>query len=127
MGERRRNNELQSVEDFRRSLEEEISVSSEFDLPLCALVLIVENEWEPEAAHSVRVTLRTADLIAQIGASELAVGLPNTIYSDAEKVGQRIANAAPEVDIGISAYDEGDSVESLLDRARRGATSPENT
>ncbi len=127
MGESRRKKELQSVEDFRRSLEEEISVSSEFDLPLCVLVLIVENEWEPEDARSVRGTLRTADLIAQIGASELAVGLPNTIYSDAEKVGQRISNAAPESGIGISAYDEGDSVETLLDRARQAARSPENT
>ena len=116
------NRELQSVEDFRRALEEEISVSLEFGLTLCALVLIVEGEWEPEAARRVCDSLRTADLITRTGVSELAAALPNTIQSDAEKVRQRLAELVPDAGIGISTYDEGDSVESLLNRARDAAT-----
>ena len=122
MRESRGNRELQPVEDFRRALEEEISVSLEFGLPLCVLVLIVEGEWEPEAASDVRGSLRTADLITRTGASGLAAVLPNTIQSDAEKVRQRLAEFVPDAGIGISTYDEGDSVESLLDRARDAAT-----
>ncbi|MGI9048672.1 MAG: hypothetical protein ACR2GU_04740 [Rubrobacteraceae bacterium] len=63
-------------------------------------------------------SLRTADLVTRIGASELAVALPNTVTADAEIVGRRLAKGAPEAAIGISVHGEGDSVESLLDRAR---------
>ena len=127
MGETRRNKELQSVEGFREALEEEISVSVEFDLPLCVLVITVENEWKPEATRRVLESLRTADLITQTGASELAVALPNTISSDAEKVKQRLAQALPEAAIGISDLDGGGSIEELLNRARETAASTENT
>lgn len=118
MGEIRRDKEFRSVEDFRGSLEEEISVSVEFGIPLCVLVIATENEWEPDAARRVLDSLRTADLVTRIGASELAVALPNTVTADAEIVGRRLAKGAPEAAIGISVRGEGDSVESLLDRAR---------
>ena len=127
MGGIRGKKELQSVEEFREALEEEISVSVEFGITLCVLVLSTEEEWEPEAERRVLDSLRNADLITKTGASELAVALPNTVPADAERVKRRLAKAIPEAAIGISDLDGGGSIDGLLDRAREAAESPEST
>lgn len=116
---KRKKKELQSVEEFEGTLGEEISVSTEFDLPLSVLVAVLE--WTPESTRRALDALRTADLIAQTADDELAIALPNTISENARVVERRLRSAIPEASIGITAHRIGDTVPDLVSRARSAA------
>jgi hypothetical protein len=118
MGGRRKKKELQSPEDFERVLGEEISVSTEFDLPLSVLVALEEDGWTPDATRRALDVLRTADLVTQPEPAEIVIALPNTVARDARALERRLREAVPEAKVGITAHRMGDTVTDLLERAR---------
>ena len=124
MGKQRKKKELQSPEDFERVLGEEVSVSTEFDLPLSVLVALAENGWTSEATRRALDALRTADLVAQLEPAEIAIALPNTVAKDAKALERRLREAVPEAKVGITAHRMGDTVTDLLERARAVAQEP---
>jgi hypothetical protein len=113
---KRKKKELQSVEEFEGTLGEEISVSTEFDLPLSVLVAVLD--WTPESTRRALDALRTADLITQTADDELAIALPNTVSENARVVENRLRAAIPEASVGITAHRTGDTIPDLLSRAR---------
>lgn len=113
---KRKPKELQSVEEFEGTLGEEISVSTEFDLPLSVLVAVLE--WTPDSTRRALDALRTADLVTRTADDEIAIALPNTVSENARVVERRLRAAIPEAAIGITAHRTGDTVPDLLTRAR---------
>ncbi len=116
-----RREEPQSVREFELALGEEVSVSAEFELPLCVLVARSNQGWSPEVARHVVSILRAADLIARPEPTEFAVALPNTEPDDAEVVERRLRDALPGAALGIAVHRTGDTVSDLLNRARTAA------
>jgi hypothetical protein len=113
---KRKKKELQTNEEFEGTLGEEISVSTEFDLPLSVLVAVLD--WTPESTRRALDALRTADLITQTADDELAIALPNTVSENARVVENRLRAAIPEASVGITAHRTGDTIPDLLSRAR---------
>lgn len=112
--------ELLSPEAFEEAVEEEISVSSEFDLPMCALVLSLPA-LEPDVIRRLLDDLRFADLAALMAPGELALVLPNTSCETARAAAERLFSIAPpDSALRAAGYETGDTVATLLDRARRG-------
>lgn len=110
--------ELQDPEAFEGALREEISVSSEFVLPISVLALRVGGGWSDEATRRALDALRTADLVCRLESGELLVALPNTKTDDARVVEERLRKAVPEASVGVAPFAPGDSAESLIKRAR---------
>ena len=110
--------ELQDPEVFEGALREEISVSSEFVLPISVLALRLEGGWNDEATRRALDTLRTADLVCQSDLDEILVALPNTGMEGARVVEERLRAAVPEAAVGGAPFSRGDTVESLTKRAR---------
>ena len=110
--------ELQDPEAFEGSLQEEISVSSEFVLPISVLALRVEGGWSDEATRRALDALRTADLVCQSEPDEILIALPNTETEDARVVEERLRAAVPEAAVGVAPFVRGDTVENLVKRAR---------
>ena len=82
----------------------------------------VEEGFEPETVRRALEALRVADLICQPDPAELLVALPNTKAADARVVEDRLRKAAPEAAFGVAVRARGDTVETLLKRARDAAT-----
>ena len=119
VGKKRIRKELQTPEVFEKTLREEVSVSAEFDLPLAALALVVEDGWQEEDVRRALDTLRVVDLVAQPAAEELLVALPNTGLADAQVVEQRLREAIPKAPAGVVPYRQGDTAEDLLENAQK--------
>jgi len=117
MGKKTRK-ELQTVEAFEKALREEISISSEFDLPLTVLALVIEGGWQEEDPRRALDALRTADLVAHPDPRELLIALPNTKTAEARVVQERLRQAVPEAAIGVASCKQGEAAEDLLKRAR---------
>ncbi len=110
--------ELQEPEVFEAALREEISVSSEFVLPISVLVLRIAGGWSDEATRRALDALRTADLVCRPEPDEVLVALPNTETDDARVVEERLREAVPEAAVGVAPFARGDTAESLINRAR---------
>ena len=110
--------EIQDPEVFERALGEEISVSSEFVLPISVLALRVEDGWSAEATRRALDALRTVDLVCQPDPDEILIALPNTQTDDARVVEERLRAAVPEAAVGVAPFAQGDTVDSLIKRAR---------
>jgi hypothetical protein len=110
-----------SLASFERALEEEMSVSAEFDLPLTMMVVRVGGVLDAETTLRLLDTLRAADLVAIPSASELAVVLPNTTPDGAGALERRVRRVLPEAGIGLAVYEPNDDVSGLLGRARDAA------
>lgn len=119
---RPRRKQPQPLEDFERALEEEISVSAQFGLPLCVLVAVLEGGWDPESENRAVGTLRVADLVTCTEDSDLIVVLPNTGLESARAVERRLREILPKVGIGISEFTPDDKVSDLISRARQAAS-----
>lgn len=119
MGKKRIRKELQTPEVFEKTLREEVSVSAEFDLPLAALALVVEDGWQEEDVRRALDTLRAVDLVAQPAAEEFLVALPNTGLADAQVVEERLREAIPKATAGVAPYRQGDTAEDLLEHAQK--------
>lgn len=113
--------EPQSIGDFERMLGEEVSVSAEFDLPLCVLVARSRDRWSPEVVRRVVGMVSQGDLIALPAPGEIALALPNTEFDGAKTVEHRLREALPEAAIGIALQKAGDTAHGLLYRARAAA------
>ncbi len=131
MGKKRTKKELQTVEAFEKALREEVSISTEFDLPLTVLFLSMEGGWEEGDIRRALDALRTADLIAHTDEPEIVIVLPNTITDHAQIVKERLRARIPEAAFGVVAFRKGDGAEDLLKRARyatpRTEENPETT
>ena len=124
MAKRKVKKKLDAPEAFEEALRDELSVSAEFDLPLSALVLGVEESFEPETVHRALAALRVADLICQPEPAELLVVLPNTKAEDARVVEERLREAVPLAAFGVAVRARGDTVETLLMRSRAAVAAP---
>jgi hypothetical protein len=118
MGNPRRIREPLPLETFEQALEEEMSVSAEFDLPLTLLSVRAEEVLDSETARRLLGTLRAADLVTRSTPGEFAIALPNTGSAGARAVERRLREVLPHATIGGAAYGEGDEVHDLLQRAR---------
>ncbi len=118
MGKKRTKKELQTVEAFEKALWEEVSLSTEFDLPLTVLAMSIKDGWEEGDIRQALDALRTADLIAHTDEPEIVVALPNTVTAHARIVEERLRKTLPETSFGIAAFKQGDAAEDLLKRAR---------
>ncbi len=118
MSKKRTRKELQTVEAFEKALEEEISVSAEFDLPMTLFHARVEGGWGEDAIRRALDSLRAVDLIALPDPVEILIVLPNTSAEVARVVEERLERAVPEATLGVAAYARGDDAGDLLERAR---------
>jgi hypothetical protein len=118
MGKRRRPKVPLSLKFFERALEEEMSLSAEYDLPLTLLVVRVKGELEPEMTRRLLKALRTAELVTLLTTSELAVALQNTDLNGARTVERRLRKILPDAEISLATCEPDDEVSSLLERAR---------
>ena len=123
MPNRKVDKELQTFEVFEKNLEEEISVTTDFDLPLSVLVARIENGWSEESTRAALGALRVADLITATATEEISIALPNTSTEDAGVVERRLLAAVPDARLGVTQHRTGDSVSDLLERARLSAAS----
>lgn len=119
MEDRPKYEKIQPLEDFERALEEEISVSTQFGLPLCVLVAVLEGGWDPESENRAVDALRVADLVTRAGSSDLIVVLPNTGLESARTVERRLLGILPEAVVGILEFQPGDEAPALISRARQ--------
>ncbi len=131
MGKKGTRKELQTVEAFEKALREEVPVSTDFDLPLTALALVIEDGWREEDVRRALAALRSADLVAQPGPEELLVVLPNTETGDARVVEERLREALPKAIVGVAPHGRSEAAEDLIRRAqaiaRQIAENPEAT
>ena len=110
--------ELQAPEVFDAALREEISVSSEFVLPISVLSLRITGGWSDGATRAALDALRVADLVCQPVPEEVLIALPNTATDDARVVEERLREAVPEAAVGVALFASGDTAEGLIERAR---------
>ena len=111
--------ELLSPQAFEEAVEEEIEISSDFDLSICALMLSLPGA-EPELIRELLDSLRFADLVAITAPGELSLVLPNTSCETARSVAERLISIAPpNSTLRAAGYEPGDTAATLLDRARR--------
>jgi diguanylate cyclase (GGDEF)-like protein/PAS domain S-box-containing protein len=130
---------------FLELLDVEIERASRYDRPLCLLMLDLDrfksvNDTRGHAAgdEAIRTVtrvlqssgLRLSDFSGRIGGEEFAVALPETGLLDAADAAERVRsqlaatpvsygseNFSITVSIGVSEYRDGDSQETLLQRA----------
>ena len=113
--------ELQTVEAFEKALREEMEISSEFDLPLTVLALVIEDGWQEDDTRRTLDALRTADLVARPDPRELLIALPNSKTADAHVVQERLRRAVPKASIGVAPRKQSETAEGLLKHARTAA------
>lgn len=101
-----------------------MAVSTEFSLPLSLLAVVLDGGWDEGPTSRAAGTLRAAELISRTGPSDLVVALPNTGPENARAVERRIRESVPDARTGIAAFESGDTVESLMDRALADARRP---
>jgi hypothetical protein len=118
MGDSRRPKEPLPLESFELALEEDMSLSDAFDLPLTLMVVRAKDRLDSETTRRLLDTLRTAEPATLPTPSELAVVLPNTGPESARAVESRTLNVLPDARVGLAAYRPGDAVPDLLGRAR---------
>lgn len=121
MGDRRRPKEPLPLESFELALEEDMSLSEEFDLPLTLLVVRAKGELDGETTRRLLDVLRAAEPATLPTPSELAVVLPNTDPDHARAVQSRAMEVLPDARVGLAVYRRGDAVPDLLGRARSAA------
>jgi hypothetical protein len=115
---KRRSREPLSPEAFERALEEEMSLSAKFDLPLTLLVVRTEDGSDPETTRRLFEVFRTAKFVTQPNPSELAVILPNTDSDGARADERRVRKVLPDADVGLATREWDDEASDPLERAR---------
>jgi hypothetical protein len=118
MDDRRSPKEPLSLEFFELALEEDMSLSDEFDLPLTLMIVRAKEDLDRETTRRLLDVLRTAEPTTLPTPSELAVVLPNTSPEGARAVESRALKVLPGARVGLAVYQPGDAVPDLLGRAR---------
>ena len=121
MGDRRSPKEPLPLESFELALEEDMSLSDAFDLPLTLLVVRAKDTFDPYTTRRLLDVLRTAEPTTLPTPSELAVVLPNTSPDSARAVERRALEVLPDARVGLAVYQSGDAARDLLGRARSAA------
>ena len=121
MGGRRRAKEPLPFESFELDLEEDMSLSDEFGLPLTLLIVRAKVGLDHRTTRRLLDVLRTAEPATLPTPSELAVVLPNTGPDSARAVENRALEVLPDARVGLAVYQPGDAVLDLLGRARSAA------
>jgi|SRR5215207_9488580 len=121
MGDRRSPKEPLPLESFELALEEDMSLSDEFDLPLTLMVVRAKEGLDRETTRRLLDVLRAAEPTTLPTPSELAVVLPNTGPDSARAVESRALEVLPDARVGLAVYQSGDAVPDLLGRARSAA------
>lgn len=111
--------ELQGSREFERAVREEVQISSDFGLPLCALSLRLPGGLDAEIIRLLLDEIRVADLVTAASPDELAVVLPNTPPEEALRLEERLLATVPGAFAGLASYEPGDGPDTLLDRARK--------
>ena len=106
------------LESFERALEEEMSLSAEFDLPLTLLVVRAKEDLDPGTTRRLLKVFRTSEFVTLPSPSELAVILPNTGPDGARAVERRVRDVLPEADVGLATREPDEKASDLLKRAR---------
>jgi hypothetical protein len=101
--------ELQGLEEFERAVREEVQISSDIDLPLCALSLRLPDGSDVGLTRRLLDEIRSADLVTAGSSDELAIVLPNTTLEDVRRVEQRLREVSPEAAMGLVAYEPADT------------------
>ncbi|HEX6711680.1 MAG TPA: hypothetical protein VF068_15220 [Rubrobacter sp.] len=109
------------LESFEQALEEDMSLSDAFDLPLTLLVVRAKERFDPHTTRRLLDVLRTAEPATLPTPSELAVVLPNTGPDSARAVETRALEVLPDARVGLAVYQPGDGALDLLGRARSAA------
>ena len=117
MGRRRREEPI-PLEAFERALQEEMSLSAEFDLPLTLLTVRAETGLDPETTRRLLGVFRSAEFVTRPASSELAVILPNTDPDGARAVERRVREVLPDAAVGLATPRPDDEASDLLERAR---------
>ncbi|WP_047864897.1 hypothetical protein [Rubrobacter aplysinae] len=110
--------ELQSPEEFDEEVREEIRLSSEMDLPLHALSVLLPGGPDADPARLLE-EIRRADLVTTGSSGEVSLVLPNTSPNNAWLVARRLLAAVPGAEIGEAVYSPDDTPQTFLDRARQ--------
>ncbi|HJQ28970.1 MAG TPA: hypothetical protein VJ827_06490 [Rubrobacter sp.] len=108
-------------ESFELDLEEDMSLSDEFGLPLTLLIVRAKVGLDHRTTRRLLDVLRTAEPATLPTPSELAVVLPNTGPDSARAVENRALEVLPDARVGLAVYQPGDAVLDLLGRARSAA------
>ena len=103
---------------FERALEEEMSLSAEFDLPLTVLSVRARTALDPGTARRLLGVFRTAEFVTRPTSSELTVVLPNTDPDGARAVERRGREVLPDTGVGLATREPDDEVYDLRERAR---------
>ena len=114
---KRRSKEPLSPEAFELALEEEMTLSAEFDLSLTLLVVRAEDGLDSGTTLRLFEVFRTAEFVTRPTPSELAVILPNTGPDGARAVERRVRNVLPDAVVGLATREPGDEASDLLERA----------
>lgn len=110
--------ELQGLEEFERAVREELQISSDFDLLLCALSLQLPD------GPDVRLTRRLLDEIRVAAPGDTSRKRSSTRRaSSSAAFGSTMASSPDETAVtraamGLAAYEPADTPETLLDHAR---------
>jgi hypothetical protein len=117
----RRPKEPLPLESFELALQEDMSLSDVFDLPLTLMVVRAKVGLDEETTRRLLDILRAAEPATLPSPSELAVVLPNTDPESARAVESRALEVLPDARIGLAVYRPGDTASDLLGRARGAA------
>ena len=115
---KRRSKEPLSPEAFELALEEETTLSAEFDLSLTLLAVRAEDGLDSGTTLRLFEVFRTAEFVTRPTPSELAVILPNTGPDGARAVERRVRKVLPDAVVGLATREPGDEASDLLERAR---------
>jgi len=101
-----------------RELQEEMSLSAEFDLPLPLLTARARTGLDPETTRRLLGVFRSAEFVTRPAPSGLAVILPNTDPDGARAVERRLREVLPDAAFGLTPPRPDDEAPGLLERAR---------
>jgi len=137
---------------FFELAEQEFARAGETNMPLCVIMLDVDDFKQFNDRHGHKVgdavltlvaetcknSLRTDDILGRMGGEEFTVALPNTRLEDALEVAARLRHAiqhanfngvsAVTVSVGVAEYDQTcKSLDVLLDRADKAMYASKNS
>lgn len=107
-----------SLAEFERAVDEEISVSRSYELPMCLIMILLSSGWTDDDLHAVLPVLRAGDLACRTGPIELALVLPNSGEEAAAPISDRVRELLPQSEVRCLLLQDEESAADLVERAR---------